>query len=45
MIFKVSTWAPSLVHRDIWNQVGGLSEEFFPGTGSDPDFNMKLMVM
>ena len=40
--FQGSTWAPSLVHRDIWNQVGGLSEEYFPGTGSDPDFNKKL---
>ena len=37
-----STWAPALVHRDLWNKVGGFSEEFFPGTGSDPDFNMKL---
>ena len=27
--FQGSTWAPSLVHRDIWNKVGGLSEEFF----------------
>ena len=40
--FQGSTWAPSVVHRDIWNKVGGLSEEYFPGTGSDPDFNMKL---
>jgi GT2 family glycosyltransferase len=40
--FQGSTWAPSLVHRSIWNKVGGLSEEFFPGTGSDPDFNFKL---
>ena len=40
--FQGSTWAPSLVHRDVWNKVGGLSEEFFPGSGSDPDFNMKL---
>ena len=40
--FQGSTWAPSLVHRDIWNKVGGLSEEYFPGIGSDPDFNMKL---
>ena len=40
--FQGSTWAPSLVHCDIWNKVGGLSEEFFPGTGSDPDFNKKL---
>jgi glycosyltransferase involved in cell wall biosynthesis len=40
--FQGSTWAPSLVHREIWDKVGGLSEEFFPGSGSDPDFNMKL---
>ena len=40
--FQGSTWAPSLVHKDIWNRAGGLSEEYFPGTGSDPDFNMKL---
>jgi glycosyltransferase involved in cell wall biosynthesis len=40
--FQGSTWAPSVVHRDIWNKVGGLSQEYFPGTGSDPDFNMKL---
>ena len=40
--FQGSTWAPSLVHRDTWNKVGGLSEEYFPGMGSDPDFNKKL---
>jgi len=40
--FQGSTWAPALVHRDVWSKVGGFSEEFFPGTGSDPDFNMKL---
>ncbi len=40
--FQGSTWAPHLIHRDIWNQVGGFSEEFYPGTGSDPDLNMKL---
>jgi len=40
--FQGSTWAPSLVHRSIWNKVGGLSEEYFPGNSSDPDFNMKL---
>src|SRR6056300_959340 len=43
--FQGSTWAPSVVHRDIWHKVGGLSEEFFPGNGSDPDFNMKLWNM
>jgi len=37
-----SHFAPHLVHSDIWNKVGGFSEEFNPGMGSDPDFNMKL---
>tara|TARA_B100000989_G_scaffold276301_1_gene236485 strand:- start:2419 stop:3267 length:849 start_codon:yes stop_codon:yes gene_type:complete len=37
-----SHFAPHLVHKDIWNKVGGFSEEFNPGIGSDPDFNMKL---
>ena len=40
--FQGSTWAPHLIHRDIWEKVGGFSEEYFPGTGSDPDLNMKL---
>ena len=40
--FQGSTWAPHLVHKDIWNKVNGFSEEFYPGTGSDPDLNMKL---
>ena len=40
--FNGSTWAPTLVHRELWNKVRGFSEEYFPGTGSDPDFNMKL---
>ena len=40
--FQGSTWAPHLIHRDIWDKVGGFSEEFSPGAGSDPDLNMKL---
>tara|TARA_Y100001958_G_C21239557_1_gene566835 strand:+ start:2019 stop:2906 length:888 start_codon:yes stop_codon:yes gene_type:complete len=40
--FQGSTWAPHIIHKDIWHKVGGFSEEFFPGTGSDPDLNMKL---
>ena len=40
--FQGSTWAPHLIHKETWNKVGGFSEEFFPGTGSDPDLNMKL---
>ena len=40
--FQGSTWSPHIVHKNIWNKVGGYSEEFFPGAGSDPDFAMKL---
>ena len=40
--YQGSTWAPHLIHKQLWNKVGGFSEEFFPGTGSDPDLNMKL---
>ena len=40
--FQGSTWAPHIIPKDLWNKVGGFSEEYFPGTGSDPDLNMKL---
>jgi len=40
--FQGSTWAPHLIHKSLWDEVGGFSEEYFPGTGSDPDLNMKL---
>lgn len=40
--FQGSTWAPHLIHKETWNKVGGFSEEYFPGTGSDPDLNKKL---
>ena len=33
---------PSLVHKELWNKVNGMSEEFNPGDASDPDFVMKL---
>ena len=37
-----SHWAPHVIHKDIWDKIGGFSEEFDPGFGSDPDLNMKL---
>jgi len=36
------TWPPNLMHRDLWQKVGGYSEEFSPGLYSDPDLSMKL---
>ncbi len=35
-------WAPHLINKKIWDKIGGFSEEFNPGIGSDPDLNMKL---
>ncbi len=40
--FQGTTWAPSLIPIQTWNKVGGFGEEYGPGLGSDPDFNMKL---
>jgi len=37
-----SNWYPMVIHRQIWNLIGGLSIEFTPGMYSDPDFMMKL---
>ncbi|TAE79463.1 MAG: glycosyltransferase [Bacteroidetes bacterium] len=37
-----SSWPPSLVSISMFKKVGGYSEEFSPGFGSDPDFAMKL---
>ncbi len=37
-----TNWYPMLLHKTIWNLIGGLSTEFTPGMGSDPDMMMKL---
>ena len=43
--FQGTHWQPSLVPKSTWDKAGGFSEEFSPGLGSDPDFNMKLWNM
>ena len=40
--FQGTTKCPGLVHKDLWNKVGGWSEEFSPTGGDDTDFAMKL---
>jgi len=37
-----AAWPPNVVHKELWNMVGGYSIEFSPGFYSDPDFCMKL---
>jgi glycosyltransferase involved in cell wall biosynthesis len=49
MTFPVEDWAgatlpPNIVHRDIWDLVGGYSVEYSPGMYSDPDFTAKLWL-
>jgi GT2 family glycosyltransferase len=39
---RASHLCPFIIHKEIWDRVGGFSEEFDPGDGSDPDFCMKL---
>ena len=39
-----SHWAPHITSKRLWDIVGGFSEEFDPGDGSDPDFCMKLWI-
>jgi Predicted glycosyltransferases len=35
-------WYPLVLHKNMWSLIGGLSTEFTPGMGSDPDMMMKL---
>ena len=39
-----AVWPPNIVHRDMWDLVGGYSIEYTPGLGSDPDFSAKLWM-
>ena len=39
-----ATWPPNVVHKDVWDLVGGYSVEFSPGMYSDPDFSAKLWL-
>ena len=39
-----SHWAPHLIPKNLWDEVGGFSEEFDPGFASDPDLNLKLWL-
>ena len=40
--FQGTTKCPGLIHKEIWERVGGWSEEFSPTGGDDTDFAMKL---
>jgi hypothetical protein len=40
-----ATWPPSVMHRDVWDLIGGFSLEFSPGMYSDPDISMKLWLL
>ena len=40
--FQGTTKCPGFIHKEIWDKVGGWSEEFSPTGGDDTDFAMKL---
>lgn len=42
--WKGATWPPNIIHRSLWDLVGGYSIEFSPGMYSDPDFSAKLWL-
>ena len=47
--YMIDDWAgattpPNIVHRDVWDLVGGYSVEYSPGMYSDPDFTAKLWL-
>ena len=39
-----ATMPPNVVHRDLWDMIGGYSVELSPGMYSDPDFTAKLWL-
>lgn len=39
-----STVPPCILHKDMWDFVGGYSVEFSPGISSDPDISAKLWM-
>ena len=43
--FQGTTKCPGLIHKEIWEKVGGWSEEFSPTGGDDTDFAMKLWAI
>ena len=43
--WRGATWPPNLLHRDIWDLVGGFSIEYSPGMYSDPDLTAKLWMV
>lgn len=43
--WRGATWPPNLLHRDIWDLVGGYSIEYSPGMYSDPDLTAKLWMV
>lgn len=50
MNYKINDWMgatipPNIVHRDIWDLVGGYSIEYSPGMYSDPDFTANYICV
>lgn len=37
-----SSWPPNIVHKSMWEKLGGYNEYFSPGMSSDDDFSMRM---
>jgi glycosyltransferase involved in cell wall biosynthesis len=33
----ISCWGPPFMHRDLWFEIGGFNEQYYPGWGTDSD--------
>lgn len=39
-----SSWPPNVVHKSMWDKLGGYNEYFSPGMSSDDDFCMRMWL-
>ena len=38
----VSPWGPPMMSKELWDEIGGFDEGYFPGFGTDPDIVAKI---
>jgi len=38
----ISPWGPVIIKKQLWENIGGFDEGYFPGFGTDPDFIAKI---
>lgn len=38
----ISPWGPVFITKELWDDIGGFDEKYFPGFGTDPDIVAKI---